>query len=408
MISLSEALELIKSFLKPLPPIKKPVFEAEGHVLAEDIYALLDVPGRDVSLKDGYAVISEDIASASPENPVPLEILGESFAGEESNLSVRPGSCVRLTAGALLPQGATAVLAEEFVREEGSRILALADAPFGKNVLRRGTDISRGALLVARGNPLFPPEVGLISAAGHAEVLVYPRPRVFLLATGDEIVAPGHPLKAGQIFASNLVTLASWCQHFGFEYRARVEKDEKDLLKKALIDFYESPFEVLITSGGAWKGPKDLIVNLLDELGWKKIFHRVRMGPGKAVAFGLWGPKIVFCLPGGPPSNQMAFLNLALPGLFLLSGAREGPFPTLKVRLSKGLSGQKGWTQLFFGKISLREGELYFEPVPFKSRLSYLAEGEALALLEEDKDELKEGETVCVRLLKPLFQCRFI
>ena len=400
MISFDEALSLVKSHLSPLPAREVPLLEATGAFLAEDTVALIDVPGAHVSLKDGYAVRSEDVVRVDPTAPVPLRVLGEVLAGEEKALSVRPGACVRVTAGAVIPEGADAVLAEEFTRREGEMILALADAPPGKNILKKGADIRAGETLLRRGSRLFPPEVGLLAAGGLSRVKVHARPRVFLLATGDEVVAPGAELGPGQIFASNLVTLASWCRHFGLETESRVVKDEALLLENEVRAFLEGPFEVLITSGGAWKGPKDLIVKVLQGLGWEKVFHRVRMGPGKAVGFGLLREKVVFCLPGGPPSNQMAFLNLALPGLFILAGGPPNPFAEVRARLSKEVSGERDWTQFFLGVLKNEENGLLFEPLTPKSRLSYLAAGDALLRLPEGEERIPAGEEVCVKVLK--------
>ncbi len=405
MIGFQKALDLVRTTLKPLTPVEVPVTEAVGLVLAEDLYAQTDVPKEAVSLKDGYAVRSRDVEGASPQNPKVLALMGEILAGEEKDLALKPGSCVRVTAGALLPRGTEAVLAEEFATPEGKSVKATADAPPGKNILPRGADISKGSLLLARGQRLFPPEVGLMAAGGWARIKVHPRPRVFLLATGSEVVAPGHPLRAGQIYASNLVTLAGWCHYFGFSWTSRVVEDEPAALKKALGDFLAGPWEVLLTSGGAWRGPKDLVVKGLDEAGWQKIFHRVRMGPGKAVAFGLLKEKVVFCLPGGPPSNQMAFLNLALPGLFILAGEKDVPFPEIPVRLTETVEGQRDWTQFFLGRLKRKGEKIYFTPLKPRSRLSYLAAGEALLTLPEGKERLAAGEEVCVRVLKEWPPC---
>ncbi len=404
MISFEEAVKLVREEIKPLSPRKITLVQATNHVSAEDVYAKVNVPGRDVSLKDGYAVISEDISRASPENPVPLHLRGEIYAGSYKEYILEPGTCVRVTAGAPLPKGTTAVLAEEFSKREKDIVLALTDAPHGKNILFKGTDISAGSLLLSRGSLLSPTKVGLLAAGGISEVLVFPRPRILIIATGNEIVAPGQKLRPGQIFASNLVTLSAWCQRFGFENQTLIVADEEKALQEALQKFLGGPFDALLTSGGAWRGPRDMVVRILDEAGWKKIFHRVRIGPGKAVAFGLFKKKVVFCLPGGPPSNQMAFLSLALPGLFLLAGFKSPPFLSLPVRLKRTLRGERGWTQIFLGKVKKERKELSFEPLPIKSRLSYLAEGEALAFLPEGQEILEAGSLIWVKLFESVFE----
>ena len=407
MISYEEAQKLITEHIAPFKTTKLPVWEAEGFVLAEDTYARIDVPSVSVSLKDGFAVRAEDVANASQETPVRLKLLGEIFAGGEKGLVLKPKTCIRITAGAPVPESASAVLAEEFARADGDTVLAFADAPPGKNILPRGQDLTKGKPLLPKGTLLFPPEVGLLAGAGFGEVEVFAKPKVHILATGDEVVAPGQPLSEGKIYASNLVTLCSWCRHFGLATTYAVEKDEEGVIR-AHMEKSLAETDVLITSGGAWKGPKDLVHRVLKALGWEEIFHYVRIGPGKAVSFGKLGKKIIFCLPGGPPSNQMAFLNLALPGILRLAGWQNGPFPWVFAKLTQSLSGQEDWTQFFLGKVFIEKDEMWFEPLPPKSRLSYLANAEALATLPEGKTSLEEGETIKIKLLKfPLNESRY-
>ncbi len=397
-VSFAEAASLIRRHLFPRPPVSLPVWEAEGFVLAEPVEALFDVPAQDVSLKDGFAVRAEDVARASPEEPVPLRLKGAVFAGEEARLRVGPGEAVRVTSGALLPSGADAVLAEEFAVVEGERVLALADAHPGRNVLSRGEDLRAGSLLLSAGTRLWPPDVGLLAAAGHTSVRVYPRPRVLVLATGDEIVPVGAPVTKGKVVASNLVTIYAWLKRFGLSVATEIVPDRKDALRETIERLFPS-FDALVTSGGAWKGERDLIVRVLDDLGWQKVFHRLRLGPGKALAFGLLDHRPVFCLPGGPPSNQAAFLLLALPGLLRLAGEEE-PFPTLPALLAQEVCGEVSWTQVFFGRLKRCGSRLVFFPEKPKSRLQYLSSAEALLLLPEGEGRIPPGAEVSVKIIK--------
>ncbi len=402
-ISFSWAQKFIEERLYPLPPETRPLHQAEGFVLARPIYALFDVPTKDVSLKDGFAVRSQDVAHASPEHPVTLRLVGQCYAGQNLTLSLRPGEAIRLTSGAVIPQGADAVLAEEFVRLKHGTLLALADASPGRNILFRGADIRRGNLLLEAGTCLHPPDLGLLASAGHAEVPVYPRPKVLVVAIGDEIVPVGKPLQEGKVFASNLLTIYSWLRYFGFEVETKVVPDQKEALV-AMIQEFEGRFDALVTSGGAWKGERDLIVRTLDSLGWEKVFHRLRLGPGKALAFGLLKGRPVFCLPGGPPSNQAAFLLLALPGLLRLSGKKTA-FPKVRALLLEEVSGTPSWTQVFFGLLEKRGETLVFHPQKPKSRLEYLAEATGWLLLPEGESRLPAGSLVSISVLKPEALC---
>ena len=202
--------------------------------------------------------------------------------------------------GAQLPLGADAVVSTEFATTEGNTVVIVNSAERNRNVLARGSDTTCGQPLAAAGTLLRPADLGLLAAAGHDRLLVSKRPRVAILATGDEVLAPGQPLRPGKLYASNLVTLAAWCISNGMTVTTAVVPDNEEDIRSRLV-LSAQYHDAILTSGGAWKGERDLVVRLLDELGWEKAYHRIRIGPGKAVGFGLFDEKPVFCLPGGPP-----------------------------------------------------------------------------------------------------------
>jgi molybdopterin molybdotransferase len=361
MISYAEALQATLERITPLGTEHVPLLEASGRVCAEDLFARVDSPSADVSFKDGYAVRSGEIAAASPESPVRLRLSGVSSAGNPWHGDLEEGATLRILSGGRIPAGADAVLAEEFTRLEGEQVLALAPAEVGRNILERGCDLLTGQRLLQASDLLRPAQVGLAAAGGHTQLPVARRPRIASLATGDEVVAPGEPLAEGMLYASNLVNLAAWCAAFGWQVSTALTPDEPQSQQRRLAELL-STHDALLTSGGSWSGDRDLVVRMLDELGWEKIYHRVRIGPGKGVGFGLWQGKAVFCLPGGPPSNYMAFLHLALPGLMRLAGYREPGLPQVSARLQQEVSGQVDWTQFIMGRLE-REGEgLVFHP----------------------------------------------
>ncbi len=399
-VSFARAKQHIWEHIAPLNMERRLLDKALGYVVAQEVYALLDVPGKDVSLKDGFAVRSADIIQASAENPVSLRLVGEVFAGGSPQGEVGPGEAVRVTSGALLPAGADAVLAEEFAQIEGTQVWALAQAERGRNVLRRGEDIARGELILPRGSVLYPPDLGLLASAGHTEVTVYRRPRVLVVATGDEIIPVGQRVTNGKVVASNLVTIYTWLRYFGLPATTRVVRDEERSIRQVVEEFLAS-YDVLLTSGGAWKGERDLVIKVLDQMGWQKVFHRVRLGPGKAVAFGLFGLKPVFCLPGGPPSNQAAFFLLALPGLLRCAGFEKWPFPEVHALLEEELAGEPSWTQVFLGRLKPLAQGYSFSPLKPRSRLQYLSEAEGLVLLPEGKEKYPPGTQVSVKIIKP-------
>jgi molybdopterin molybdotransferase len=398
MIAFQEALHLTLEKVQSLGTELIALSQATARVAGEDLVARVDLPSVDVSLKDGYAVKSGDVSSASLERPVTLNLIGDVAAGGLWQGEVSPGTAVRILSGAPIPGGAEAVVSEEFTRLEGENLVVVADAHPGRNILTRGSDLQRGQLLVSAGEMLQPVQVGLLAAGGHAHISVRKLPRVGILATGDEVLAPGKPLEDGKLYASNLVTLEAWCHYFNMQVTTWVVKDQPDALRAYLQESI-GECDALLTSGGAWKGDRDLVVGALDELGWEKFYHRVRIGPGKAVGFGNYKGKPVFCLPGGPPSNYMAFLNLAVPGLLRLAGRVRTSFPVVPAKLSREVRGQIDWTQFILGKIEKGQECLIFHPSEMTSRLQMIAQAEGILTIPEGIGHIAPREYVRVQLL---------
>lgn len=398
LIGYPQALRLTLDAIAPLPAETLPIWQLAGRVAAEDLCALVDAPSADVSLKDGYAVRSADVERASVEHPARLRLIGAAQAGSRFSGEVEPGTAVRVLSGACVPYGAEAVVSGEFATDDGAWVTVVADAAPGRNVLRRGTDVARGQVVAAAGTRLRPAQVGLLAAAGYGSAAVVRRPKVAIIATGDEVIAPGKALGTGQLYASNLVTLAAWCAHYGFETAVSVVPDRAEAIERSLAGAIEG-CDAVITSGGAWTGERDLVVHLLDRLPWRKVYHKVKLGPGKAVAFGLARGKPVFCLPGGPPSNQMAFLQLALPGLLRLAGYRRPGLPEVAATLSEDVEGQVDWTQFVGGRLQRTASGDWFHPLKLASRLHSMAQAEGLLAIPEGTSRIARGARVRVQVL---------
>ncbi len=398
MLSFNEALGLTLNNIRPLEPVEVDIIAATGRVAAQDIFALVDSPSLNVSLKDGYAVHSTDIATATPDHPVHLRLIGHAAAGANWPGKILPGTTIRILSGAPIPEGATAVVAEEFTQIKKAGIEIKAEAHTGRNILPVGNDLTRHQLIVRRGETLHPTMIGLLAAAGHSQLPVYRLPKVSIIGTGDEVVAPGEPLPEGKLYASNLVTLAAWCRRYGMEVHTRVVPDKEQDLCTAILAG-SSECDALLTSGGAWKGDRDLVAGMLDRLGWRKLYHRVKIGPGKAVGFGFYEEKPLFCLPGGPPSNFTAFITLALPGLLRLAGQSQPGLPRLTARLAETVEGQIDWTQFIQGVFRNTGEGLTFEPLKMPSRLQMLAQAQGLLPIPEGVRHLPAGSQVEVLVL---------
>jgi molybdopterin molybdotransferase len=402
-VGYKEAFQLINASIKTVGVEELPLALSVGRVAAEDIIASVSYPSSDVTLKDGYAVISADIEKASARHPVHLRIVGSVYAGSKQQGEVRPGSTIKVCSGATIPKGAEAVVSEELCEEiSPTEVLVKADAAKGRNVLVAGGEIHAGETIVKKGEKLLPGYLGLAAAAGINRVSVYRRPKVAIIGVGDEVVAPGSSLHPGQLYASNLVTMEAWLASFGMSCMASIAKDDDVSIKKELSKLIND-VDVILTSGGAWGSERDLVIGALDKLGWREIFHHVRLGPGKGIAFGLWEGKPVFCLPGGPASNEMAFLQLALPGLLRIAGDVTPPLQTVSAKLMENVKGRHpAWTE-FKDAVLIRDAKGNYRVRLYKhrSRLQAIASANSLICVPEGVDSLASGTVIPVQVLTP-------
>ena len=397
-IGFKDALDLTLSNVSVGETEILPLRRLTGRILAEDVVAEVDCPSVSSSRKDGYAVISSDVSEASRHDPVILEVIGDLVAGTSRELKIERGQAVRLTTGAPLPDGADAVIAEEFCRREKNKIFAHNTAETGRNIHARGRDIRRAETVADKNKKLTPALVGFLAAAGLDRALVYKLPKVAVIATGDEVVLPGEPLSKGRLYASNMVELCSWLALMGLAYTAERVSDRKKDLKNAIAK-YLPDVDVLLTSGGAWGSERDLILDVLESMNWLGIYHRVRMGPGKPVGFGLLDNKPFFCLPGGPPSNEMAFIQLAIPALLKMKGDQPFFFTVYSAQLSESVRGNYGWTDFVHACIEHRQNQWLVQPARLKSSLQSMARKEALIIIPENREKIDAGETVDIQLL---------
>jgi molybdopterin molybdotransferase len=398
-IGFKEALDLTTSHVAVCGPEELPLLDAAGRILAEDVFAKVDSPSISTSRKDGFAVVSGDLEKASAGKPVTLKLVGSLSAGNMHSIRLNCGDAVRVTTGALIPENAGSVISEEFCRVEGDTVVCLTTAEAGRNILRQGTDVRSDERVAGKGARLTPPLLGLIAAAGHGSVKAYKPPRAAVIATGDEVVTPGQPLPEGKLYASNLIEICGWLSGYGIPFETAIVRDSREDIQEKIRNRLPR-CDVFITSGGAWGSEKDLLLNVVADMGWTGIYHRVRMGPGKPVGFGILEDRPFFVLPGGPPSNEMAFLQLCLPALMKMRGATPAVFPKAAARLSDRVTGERGWTEFIHARLEKRTDGLLAIPSRLQSRLKSMAEKEALIIIPEDRDEIPAGETIEVQLLR--------
>jgi molybdopterin molybdotransferase len=326
MVQVDEALESILAHAEPLGPETVELTRARGRILAQDVAADADLPGLPRSSVDGYAVIAGDQSAE-------LEVLEEVTAGRLGSTRVRPGAAVRIMTGGTLPPGADAVVMVEDVEETDGCALLQHRPRQGENVHPPGMDLSRGQLVLATGARIGPAEVGLLATVGCIQVPVYRRPRVAVLATGDELVEPHETPPPGSVRDSNRYALMCAAEEAGAEivWQAHA-RDEEHALERAMRDGLAAA-DVLLTSGGVSMGTRDLIKPLLDKMADIQ-FGRVSFKPGKPLTFATTGDgKLAFGLPGFPVSSLITFEVFVRPALLKLGGAERVFRPRVEVAL---------------------------------------------------------------------------
>lgn len=382
-ISYQAARQSTLEHILPLEPVEISMDHCAGYAAAEDIRAPFDSPTTPTSMKDGYAVRHQDTGPASDQRPVKLKIAGTIAAGQNKKVRLTPGTAYRVLTGGRMPQASDAVIAEEFVSRGDAFIHLTGRVKKGENILEKGGDIREGETLIRQGELLTPARVGLLVSGGLQKLQVFPKPKVAILATGDEIILPGEPCPEGKRYAGNLMTIHSWCRNLGCQTRPAVVGDKETEIRDWLARAARSQ-DMIITSGGSWKGDRDLTVKALRALGWEKVYHHIRLRPGKTAGFGLLNQKPVFVLPGSPSANLVSFLLLALPGLFRLCGRKISGLPEIQAVVTETVQGRSGRTDVVFGHLDEHRGETVFiKEKKHSSRLKMMADAQALLMIPE-------------------------
>jgi molybdopterin molybdotransferase len=405
-IGFSDALNIIYSQISPAGIMELPLNLCYGHIAAEDIKALLNNPPDDISLMDGFALKTDDVKQVSSEYPANLQVVGSASAGNPFKGKFPRGSAVKIFSGALIPGGCNAVAPSEYCQEISSHVLIKSSLEAGHNILIRGAEIKAGSTIIEKGGTLLPGYIGLAVASGISRIRVYRKPKVAVLAIGDELTTPGKQLLPGQIYSNNLFTICAWLTSLDISYYTSVIADDRDAIRAKLASHLENT-DAIITSGGAWGSERDLIVGILDEMGWSKLFHHIRMRPGKGTSFGIMQNKPVFCLPGGPAGNQKAFLQLALPGIMRLGGQTKHPLQTICARLSITIKSRyRNWTEFKDASLS-RDAEDNYWVTPYHniSSLQAIARADCMVCIPEGKDSLDANELTPVQLITNALDC---
>ncbi len=321
MISVAEARERILASLAPTPAEIVPLATAWGRVSAADVKARLTQPPRDVSAMDGYSLRAADGVLGAR-----LRVSGTTPAGHPWQGTIGPGEAVRTFTGSIIPDGADAILLQEDATRDGDFVTVNEAVRAGRHIRRAGQDFSAGDVLVPTGKRLNARDIGLIAAGNHPWVSVHRRPRVAILATGDEIALPGEPIPPGGIISSNSHALAALVRSAGGEPTVLPVAPDDRAAIAATADAVVG-IDLLVTTGGASVGEHDLVQDALKERGMQLDFWQIAMRPGKPLMHGRLGRTAMLGLPGNPVSALVTGILFVLPAIQRLDGLPGTPPP---------------------------------------------------------------------------------
>lgn len=412
-ITVEEALANILEHFSPLEPVRVPLLEALDRVLTENVTSDIDVPPFHNSAMDGYAVRAEDVRSASSQSPIRLNVIGDLAAGYVASRSVEAGTAMRIMTGAPLPPGADTVVRFEETSEgvqgrgkgkDQSRVEILKAVAKGENVRTAGEDIHRGEVVLRRGTVVRPSEVGVLASVGRKDVLVHRRPRVAILATGDELVGVDEPVTPGKIRNSNEYTnAAAVLRAGGIPIQLGIARDNIQDLTAKIKAGLEAGADLFITSAGVSVGDYDMVKDVLNSEGSMK-FWQVKMKPGKPLAFGiLRGRKDVplLGLPGNPVSAMMSFEIFARPAILTMLGKTKFERPTVRAVLQETVANTADRKNYIRVRVDKKEGRLIASTTGEQGSgiLTSVSRANGLLVIPEDVKQVKAGEAVDIRML---------
>ncbi len=388
MIPVSEAIDIILQEVKVLSPLTVAFSNALGLVLAEDVFAADPLPPFPASVVDGYALIAADTGMR--------QIIGNQTAGYVADLQVQPGQAARVTTGAPIPPGANAVVMVEDTVERDGWLELTASAASGDNIRQTGVDIAAGQRVLSAGTALGPPEIGLLATIGRVTVRVYPRPKIGVMSTGDELVPPEQKPKAGQIRDANRFALMGAIQQAGgIPLDLGIVPDKPDGLAQT-IQRGLAETDALLTSGGVSMGQLDLVKPWLAEHG-TLFFGRVNTKPGKPTTFGVLKGKPFFAMPGNPVSALVSFEIFVRPALLKMAGHSQLHRPRQQVTLNHKIRHSPDRTEFQRATITRQPDGSYTAVstgAQASSRLLSMLGANALIVLPHGQEDFSAGSVV--------------
>ncbi len=407
MISVEEALNKILSRVFVLNPERKTILDATGQVLADDVISDMNVPPLDNSSMDGYAIRAVDAKGASGKVPVELKVIGTVIAGDFPGKTVTAGTAIRIMTGAAIPEGADSVIRFEDTdasarKKDSTEIGLLCEVTPGQNIRRAGEDISKGWLVLTKGTVLTPAHAGVLASLGRNYIQVIRRPRVAILATGNELTDISQPLPAGKLYNSNTYSIAAMVKFYGgIPDILGIAQDRQNAITDRLDSSPEA--DILITSGGVSMGDYDLIRDVMKES--EITFWSVRMKPGKPIAFGSYrnGGRLIplLGLPGNPVSAMITFELFARPAILQMMGKKVIDRQIFDAIMEDTVTNNDNRRLYVRAIIEKRNGRYFARTTGTQSSgaLTSMSIANGLVIVPEDRTSVKPGDKVSVIML---------
>lgn len=368
--------------------------DLDGRVVAEDVVAAADVPAFDRAAMDGYAVVADDTLGATPASPRSLRNVGRLFTGDAPQGTISSGLCAEVATGAPVPAGTTAVIMVEHTRHAGDgRVEVLASVSIGQNISRRGADMTAGKTIVSRGDAIGPSRVGAIAATGAAQVTVFARPTVAILSTGNEIVSPGLPLGAGQVYDINRYTLQAVVRRHGGAPTLLPAAGDTMAALHASLDAV-SDYDIAVFSGGSSVGERDLVVDALGTRG-TIIFHGIAVKPGKPTLFARMGRTLVLGMPGSPTSCLSNAYILLVPLLRAMARLPQSKPQTVELPLSRRVTSTPDRHQFYTVRIVNGQAEPAFKA---SGDITSMANADGFIEIPAGVESVEAGTVVAVKI----------
>lgn len=397
-IALEEALEILNKNTKALKSEVVSIKDSLKRVLYGDVKSKINNPPFNKSVFDGYAFKSEDSKGTSKENPIELKIVDEIFAGMWPEIEIKHGEAIRIMTGAPIPVGADCVLKQEETERHGDLVKIFKEMKSYENISFMGEDIKIGETLIKKGKRLDYADLGIMASSGISEVLVYKKPRVSIISTGDEVCDINSTLKPGKIYDSNLYSLSARIEELGYNVLSMEHVGDNILKIGEAIEKAFEKSDIVFTTGGASVGEKDLMQKVSESIGFEKLFWKIKIKPGSAVVCSKKEEKILISLSGNPNAALTTFELLGKPVLKKLEGEEEN----INIKREKGVlmdSFNKKSPQRRFlrGNIIYDEkgAKVYITQIKSGNGiLSSLLNANCLIEIEKGNEGLNRGEVV--------------